>query len=337
MQIDEPGFVKRLRYSSNGKFLLAQLDDRYRSSVWSTKTKREQKFSAQLFHVSCDGSVLYLECCPTCESCHLTWANKKSVGIGRRHCLLGKDLIATITKSVARVFNGGRQVGITNGVDGGTRITKKDASSCYLFQPCLMGGGVGVSLWNFKSDDHTDIMVIDDLRNQNICSSGDWLFILERQLVRVFDLAAKKEIQGIHCWCDFIDADIEADSTGQYLFVSTPKICFHVLDVVLRQEVLMDEVETGYVFAVAPDFTHVAMAKATEEAKEIQIARLVPIFDIVLGLCCSDLPPYVILLICDWFFVLSKKCTIEAAERWHHAKKIKLIASLPKRAREKRQ
>lgn len=68
-----------------------------------------------------------------------------------------------------------------------------------------------------------------------------------------------------------------------------------------------------------------AMTKGGKVLDLVGSRRLMDIY-----LVFSGLPLYVVLLICDWLRVLEFECSIEAAERWHHTKKVDVLLGVQK-------
>lgn len=228
---------------------------------------------------------------------------------------------------------------------------KTNPNPNYLYAVPLDNSKVRVAQWNFRANEGKPIYVktlalnIGLLHQTKMATANSSLFLFDHgaSLLRIFDLGEERTVvekeegkgdveqkqKEKSCLVDRggKDSVLEVDESGQYVCIAEEGKFFHIYDMVMGETVHVEP--CAWPVAISPDFTRLAFVRSDSVIEEVSLLPMLLNFG--LGLCCSELPPYVILLIYDWALALQQIISIEAAERWHHRRKIEFIWALRQR------
>lgn len=305
--------------------------------------------------ISFDGSILYLPGC-SCGQCSKNnreiakFESDSSFRFGTVvrfyeydtfYSSLGFDLVATIFKQrQIRIYRHGTLVAdLSTTKRKCCGVAKGDKDSVYLFEYDSDNKCVWIRHCDFEQ--HISKILPGRIRSfggffgLDIQVENGKLFFPDTIAVRVYNLLENKEEEPISVG----DADC-LEAYGEHICICAAKRYIHIYDLRLRQRVLNIGLfgtwgkctsRNNKVATISPDFTRVATS-VEENSSGVIVSSLVPMS---IDLCCLDLPPYVLLLVLDWLFALQNECSIEAAERWHHNRKIAFICMVKDRIQRK--
>lgn len=339
--------VHFLRYLANGKYLLVQTrEGTIIFDSGSDKGKEALRTNLHVAGISDCGQFLYNT---NCQCSSTDNVGKTVVPLNMQHVVarvaFRKDLALLVSKmGVVYIYEKDKCLASTT-ITGHTVAGFRDNDSCFVFD---YGKGA-VACWNFRQEDRATFSSVSqrlyekaafewrklEELNYRVSPNG-FLFTFFGTAIHIRDLLLKeedvvaKEERG-RVRKEEIEVggsgELEVDERGEFAMVYVDSL-LQIIDTRTAERVLSRTFNGGYCVAITPDFTKIVYAKR-EKTKRLEFSSLLSVVaDVALGLCFSELPPYVILLICDLVFALKEGCSLQVAERWQHKRKVDFIWSL---------
>lgn len=334
--------VYSFAFSPDGKTLLARTDSG--TMVWTKKGAPlyvvEEKCSA----VSDDGEYVYTSI--VCEE------NKNNRVVSPKHDSSTIILYTASSRAntylaamnsfssgIVEVWENNKTIRLSSLIETGWHnfhMAFRDENSIYAFVFDRPTSTVRVILWNFRTDSvNINSIVIDCFRRTEIIG-GKFLFVCDdSSVLNVYDLSL------IDWQADLDDSlrllkstQLPSSYRSQYSSCGEYARCDGAIYDLITEDKCMYLYNLSDPFQLSDDFSRLAHYR-NNGSNTVELVSLAAFPLSLLALCCSELPPYVILLIYNWLFVFVHKCKIETAERWFHGKRIEFICTLKERRRGK--